>query len=221
MTNLFILFLQGCLIGFSIALPVGPIAMLCIRYTLIRGTLYGLTAGIGAAAADTLYGILGGLGVSIICDFLANYKIPCQLVGALFLCYMGISTLRSPEREKSEFESIPISYLKAFFTSFILTLTNPLTLVGFIGIYAALGIGFVDEKMISFLSVISGIFMGSICWWIILSITTGVIGRKLNLKSTLWLNRVSGFVFLGIGLLIGATAFHENSFGFLASKENP
>jgi threonine/homoserine/homoserine lactone efflux protein len=212
MSALVILFLKGCLIGFSIALPVGPIAMLCIRHALLRGTIYGLVAGLGAAMADTIYGILAGLGVTIICDVLASYQITCQVLGALFLCYLGISTLREPIREKSKTIAEPESFARIFFTTFILTLTNPLTLIGFLGIYAALGIGLMDETLLAFFIVTGGIFVGSTTWWFLLSASSSLIGKKANFESTRLLNRISGGVFLGFGILVGASALQKAFF---------
>lgn len=207
MTGLVVLFLQGWLIGFSIAMPVGPVAMLCIRHALIRGTLYGIVAGFGAAAADTVYGVIGGLGITMICDFLVSYQLHCQLLGALFLCYMGISTLRAPPKEKSEDEIVPMRFIRVFLSGFVLTLTNPLTLVGFIGIYAALGLGFAHEKILAFITVMGGIFVGSVCWWFILSIASTIIGRKINFQSTRLLNRISGTGFLAFGIIVAISAF--------------
>ncbi|MBA3722489.1 MAG: LysE family translocator [Parachlamydiaceae bacterium] len=200
------LLLKGWLIGFLMAIPVGPIGMLCIRHSLIRGTLYGLVAGLGAALADMVYGILAGFGVTIICDILTSYQMTCQMLGALFLCYLGIKMLITPPRAKSEEIMIPTSLLRIFLITFILTLTNPLTLIGFMGIYAAFGIGLMDHTFLSFCMVAGGIFIGSTTWWFILSASSSLIGRKLNLHSTHLINRISGTAFLAFGALIALSA---------------
>lgn len=203
-----ILFLKGWMIGFSMAIPVGPIAMVCIRHSLLRGTLYGLAAGLGAALADAFYGIIAGFGMTIVCDFLSNYHSICHLVGALFLCYLGVKTLQAKPREKSEEEMIPLSYKRVFIVTFFLTLTNPLTILGFIGIYAVLGIAFFDE-ILSPLSVTGGIFLGSLAWWLLLSFFSSLIGRKANFKSTRLLNKISGSAFLAFGIIAGLTALQK------------
>jgi threonine/homoserine/homoserine lactone efflux protein len=196
--------LQGWIIGFSIAMPVGPIAMLCIRHSLIRGPRYGLVAGLGAALADTFYGVLAGFGVTLVCDFVAGHQIACNLLGAFVLCCLGWSTLRAPTRAKTDENMVPVSFIRVLMTTFFLTLTNPLTLLGFLGVYAALGIGVIGEKLLSGTLLAIGIFMGSLTWWCLLSFSASSIGKRINFQSTHLLNKISGTAFLAFGIL---TAF--------------
>ena len=203
------LLLKGWIIGFSIAMPIGPIAMLCIRHALIRGTKYGLIAGLGAALADTCYGILSVFGITLVCDFLSNHQFSCQLTGAVFLCYLGCSTLLAKPKAKIEETMEPMSYTRVFLTTFFLTLTNPLTLLGFLGIYTALGIGITDEKFLSASVLTSGIFIGSATWWFLLSFSSSLVGKKMNFQSTRLLNKISGTAFLGFGILTALAALRQ------------
>ena len=203
------LLLKGWIIGFSIAMPVGPIAMLCIRYSLIRGIKYGFMAGLGAALADTFYGILAGYGVTLICEFLSNHQMSCQLIGALFLCYLGFSTLWTKPQAKTEEILQPMSFKRVFLTTFFLTLTNPLTMLGFLGIYTALGVGIMDEKILSTSLITSGIFVGSITWWFLLSLSSSFVGKKINFQSTGLLNKISGSALLVLGILTALSALKQ------------
>jgi threonine/homoserine/homoserine lactone efflux protein len=47
--------LKGCIIWFSIAMPVGPIGLLCIRNSIAKGMIYGLMSGLGAACLGLLF----------------------------------------------------------------------------------------------------------------------------------------------------------------------
>ena len=76
----FSLFLRGLVIGLSIAAPVGPIGVLCIRRTLAQGRSYGLVSGLGAATADAVYGCAAGFGLTFISSFLVDH---CPCPGAL------------------------------------------------------------------------------------------------------------------------------------------
>src|SRR4051812_32727713 len=201
------LLLKGWIIGFSIAMPIGPIAMLCIRHSLIRGTKYGLIAGLGAALADTFYGILSALGITLVCDFLSNHQFSCQLTGAAFLCYLGFTTLLAKPKAKVEETMEPMSLKRVFLTTFFLTLTNPLTILGFLGVYTALGIGITDQKLLSASMITSGIFIGSATWWFLLSFSSSLIGKKINFQSTRLLNKISGSAFLAFGILTALAAF--------------
>src|SRR5512136_3452105 len=92
----FSLVLKGLMIGFSIAAPVGPIAVLCIRRTLAEGRAYGLASGLGAATADAFYGTLAALGLTLISAFLIDQANWLRLIGGAYLCYLGVKTFRSP-----------------------------------------------------------------------------------------------------------------------------
>ena len=89
------LFLRGLVIGLSIAAPVGPIGVLCIRRTLAQGRGYGLVSGLGAATADAVYGCVAGFGLTLISSFLVDQQMWLRLIGGAFLCYLGVKTLLS------------------------------------------------------------------------------------------------------------------------------
>ena len=82
-------------IGFSIAAPVGPIGVLCIRRSLADGWRVGLATGLGAATADAAYGCVAAFGLTAISSFLVNQKVWLGLIGGIFLCYLGIRTFLS------------------------------------------------------------------------------------------------------------------------------
>lgn len=200
------LLLKGMLIGFSIALPVGPIGLLCIRHSLVRGAFYGLIAGLGAALADTCYGALAGFGMTMACDFLADYRLVVQLLGGILLCYLGISALRSNPQNIDEKSRNQSSTFKIFITTFLLTLTNPLTLLSFMGVYAALGVCMAGEQVSSIVMLVAGVFVGSIAWWVILSSSAAMIGKRFNFKSTQLFNKLTGSILLTFGLFAGIYA---------------
>ena len=85
-------FLRGMIIGFSIAAPVGPIGILCIRRTLAEGPTSGLVSGLGAATADAIYGFIAGFGLTVISNLLIRQQIWLRLLGGGFLCYLGMKT---------------------------------------------------------------------------------------------------------------------------------
>src|SRR6185295_16230586 len=94
-------FLKGCAIGFSIAAPVGPIGVLCIRRSLAEGRLIGLATGMGAATADAMYGAVAAFGLTAISSVLVNQKIWLGLFGGVFLCYLGVRTFLAAPAEKA------------------------------------------------------------------------------------------------------------------------
>lgn len=192
------LFLQGGLIGLAIAAPVGPIGVLCIQKTLARNRLHGLAAGLGAATADALYGLLAGLGITALTHLLLEARTPIQLGGGLFLCYLGYRTFTADTGAQAARVG-RAGMGGAYLSTLLLTLANPVTILSFMAIFAGMGTfarGGGDTLMLVF-----GIFSGSACWWLILSGLADSLGRRLLRQGSSGLNRISGALLAGFGLL--------------------
>jgi threonine/homoserine/homoserine lactone efflux protein len=194
------LLLQGLVIGFSIAAPVGPIGVLCISRTLAGGLISGLISGLGAATADAIYGCVAGFGLTFLSSFLIHQKMWLSIVGGLFLCYLGLRTFLAKPAEKASSAGSAGS-IGAYASTFVLTLTNPMTILSFAAIFAGLGIGSVHKNYLSAAAMVLGVFTGSSLWWLILSIGVSTIRSKFNPQRLRWMNRVSGAVISGFGLL--------------------
>lgn len=191
------LLLKGILLGFSIAAPVGPIGVLCIRRTLMFGMLKGFISGLGAATADSFYGAVAALGLTIVADFLLGYQVYLHLIGGLFLIYLGYNTFRSHPAEKAA-EAQGQGLLGAYTSTLLLTLTNPLTIMMFLAVFVGLGAN--ETSDISAYFIVLGVFLGSALWWLILSGMTSFLRAKLNSFHLVWINRTSGLIILGFGL---------------------
>lgn len=186
------------MIGFSIAVPVGPIGVLCIRRTLAEGRLSGLISGLGAATADTFYGLISAFGFTLLADFLINSKDLLSLAGGAFLLYIGIKTLMSrPAAEAAQVTRRGRGLWGAYFSTLLLTLTNPLTILFFAAVIASAEI---PTGGAGPLWVVVGVFLGSASWWLILSSGVSVIWSRLpdsgRSRLLLWANRLSGIVII-------------------------
>lgn len=198
MDNSFLL--RGLIMGFSIAAPVGPIGVLCIRRTLTEGQRAGLLTGLGAVSADAIYGCIAGFGLVFISDILVNQQIWLRLGGGVFLCYLGIRTfLATPQQQSTSTKGHGL--LGAYVSTFLLTLTNPMTIMSFAAIFAGLGVGNGGGNYASAEQLVVGVFAGSALWWVILSSTMNLFRREFSSKSLRWVNRISGSVVTGFGLL--------------------
>lgn len=190
---------KGMLVGISIAAPVGPIALLCIRKTLTQSRLHGLVAGMGAATADACYGLVAALGLSAVAGFLADQASWLHLAGAGFLLALAYRTARAPA---------PVSVDRTiasgrglwgtYGTTFALTLTNPMTIVSFAGILSGLNIA---ERSASSLWLVLGIYAGSAIWWIALCLVVGLLKRSLKPAAMRAIQYVSAIVIAGFGLV--------------------
>lgn len=192
--------LQGLIIGFSIAAPVGPIGILCIRRTLAEGRLTGFISGLGAASADAVYGSIAAFGLTAISAFLVTQILWLRLIGGIFLLYLGVQTFRAKPTAQAA-ETRPGGLPAAFLSTFFLTLTNPMTILSFAAIFAGLGLGQTHGDLGGAAMLVAGVFLGSAAWWLTLSALVGTFRERINEKTLVWVNRVAGVIILGFGLV--------------------
>jgi len=197
----FSLLLRGLLIGFSIAAPVGPIGVLCIRRTLAEGRLAGLVTGLGAASADALYGCIAAFGLTFISSFLIRQQFLLGLVGGLFLCYLGLRTIMAVPSEQAAAAGGK-SLFGMYASTFLLTLTNTLTILSFAAIYAGLGLTSQTGGYLSAAVLVLGVFLGSAGWWLLLSGGVSLLRGRITPSTLRWVNRISGAIILGFGLVV-------------------
>jgi threonine/homoserine/homoserine lactone efflux protein len=193
------MFLRGALIGFAIAAPVGPVGVLCIRRSLTDGRMYGFLSGLGAATADAVYGAIAAFGLIIISSFLVEQQIWLRMVGGLFLLYLGVKTYIA-QVESVEIGRQSESLLGAYASTFVLTLTNPLTILSFAAIYSGLGMANQPGRSGAIIMVL-GVFCGSAAWWLLLSLGAGLFSSRLSAKGMIWINRISGVTLFIFGLI--------------------
>ncbi|MGI9252445.1 MAG: LysE family translocator [Thermomicrobiales bacterium] len=194
------LFLRGLLIGLAIAAPVGAIGVLCIRRTLADGRLAGLFTGLGAATADALYGAVAGFGLTGISELLVDRQHLIRVIGGIFLLWLGWKTWVAPPPDPNA-PAPPASLGRAWATTFALTLTNPLTVLSFAAVFAGLGLAGAPNGWRGAMLLVAGVFSGSALWWLILSGGVSLVRDWFTPARMLWVNRVSGAVIAGFGVL--------------------
>ena len=193
------IFLRGLLIGISIAAPVGPIGVLCIRRTLAEGRLSGFVSGMGAACADAIYGMIAGFGLTFISSFLVEQQRWLSLFGGFFLCYLGIRTFFSPPSQAAALVKTK-GYLGNYLSIFFLTLTNPITILSFAAIFAGLGLTENTGDYASAGLLVLGVFCGSALWWLLLSFGISLFRERVTSQWMLWINRFSGGIVFAFGI---------------------
>ncbi len=182
-------FFRGLLIGLSIAAVVGPMSILCMHRTLTKGRLYGLISGLGIATADSVYGSIAAFGITIITAFLVSEQAWIRGLGGLFLIYLAADAAGAN------------TFLSAYASTFLLTLTNPSTILSFAAIFAGLGVGTTGNSILSAILVVLGVFLGSTLWWLILTGGISLLRNKFTPQWLLWINRLSGVILALFGLI--------------------
>lgn len=192
----FMLFLRAFIIGISIAAPVGPIGVLCIRRTLANGRAAGFVSGMGAASADMVYGAIAAFGLTVVTNLLVDNASWLRIAGGLFLLYLGIKTFLEKPSDKPA-QAAQGSLLSMYISTFFLTITNPMTILAFAAIFAGTMMG---RTTGSPLIMVAGIFAGSAAWWLGLSFGVGILRDRLTQTHMAWINRISGAVIIAFGL---------------------
>jgi threonine/homoserine/homoserine lactone efflux protein len=194
-----ITFLKGILIGFAMAVPVGPIGIICIRKTLTDGRLRGMIIGLGAATADLLYACVAAFGLTVVSNAIATERTWIRLVAGSFLLFLGVRTFRAHPADPK----VPVNssgLLRSYLYTVFLTLTNPTTIFAFIAVFAALGLG--DKlSIVSASTLVIGVFIGSVLWFQLLSSGVIFFRKKLDIVGLRWVNRIAGVLIIISGVI--------------------
>lgn len=193
------LLLQGLVVGFSVAAPVGPIGVLCIRRTLAEGRYAGFISGLGAATADAIYGCIAGFGLTFLSSFLVDQQVWIRLIGGLILCYLGVRAFFAAPAGQTE-AGRGRGLAGAYGSTFLLTLTNPMTILSFAAIFAGLGAGEAQRDHGAAMVLVLGVFVGSVLWWFTLSGIASLFRERFDVRALRWVNRISGVVVAGFGV---------------------
>jgi threonine/homoserine/homoserine lactone efflux protein len=195
--------LRAIVLGFSIAAPVGPIGVLCIRRTLAHGRHIGFVSGLGAATADGVFALMGGLGMTAVSAVLIEQQLQLQWVGGAFLCFLGMRTfVAEPATQGTQAADTP-SLWRAYGSTLALTFTNPATILMFVGLFAGMN----EIASGSVAGFAFGIFAGSALWWLLLAAIAGLLRRSLSPRAMQWINRISGGIIFAFGTAAIITAF--------------
>jgi threonine/homoserine/homoserine lactone efflux protein len=188
---------RGIAAGLMIAAPVGPVNVLCIQRSLQKGWKSGLVSGFGAALVDTLYGGIAGFSISLVIEFLIREQSWIRLIGGFLL--IAIGAVYYFQKPRSLETAQPRGKRSDFLSAFLLTATNPTTVLSFLAILAMLGQGRQQPVWQTSL-LVGGIFLGSMTWWVVLTGGATLLRDKIGNQSLQWLNRIGGLAMAAFGL---------------------
>jgi threonine/homoserine/homoserine lactone efflux protein len=195
------LFLKGLLIGFVVAVPIGPMGLLCVSRALSGGPVYGLVSGLGVATSDAVWAGTAALGLTMVSGFLSSQQVWLRLIGGVFLCYLGIKTFLTRagiQNVSGAATGLP----GAYGSTFLLTFSNPATILSFVAIYAGWGVESLSGHYVSAAVLTAGVFVGSASWWILLSGSLLAFRKSFAYSGLQWVERISGAIIAGLGLFI-------------------
>lgn len=201
----YLFLLKAFAVGLVLAIPVGPMALLCIQRSLHFGFTTGLVTSFGIAAADSIYGLVGILGLSVVSDFLLQYETFFKFAGGAFLAFLGVRILLHSNKIKKTGEFPESKGLwAAFVSAFILTLSNPMTVLAYVAIMASIQINTTDFKHAWIFA--APVFLGSFIWWFFLSSMASLLKSKLQDKHMHWIGMTSGMLLIIFALFVMGSA---------------
>ncbi len=198
-----VVFLKGILIGICVAGPVGPISLLCVKRTLQRGKISGLLTGLGASLADSVYGWIAAFGISAVSQVFLEQRFWFRFIGCLLLAYVGFRTFKTEpvlKTNPSRLEEIA----GTFASSFLLTLSNPITIVVFGALFLEFGLQHTHQTTFASCLMVLGVFLGSSAWWLTLCSLVERFGSHITPQTLHKVNRISGaviLIFAAVGLI--------------------
>lgn len=202
-------FIEGLVIGFVVAVPVGPLGLLCINRALSTGPAYGLSSGLGVATADAIAAGIAVLGLTLVSGFLFDQQIWLRLIGGIFLCYLGCNIYMTTPVEQPAVNDVN-GLLGAYATTFLLTFSNPLTIFSFIAIYAGWGVESLSGNYFLAGVLTVGVFAGSSLWWVALTVGLTAFRDRFSARTLRWIHRVSGTVIAGFGVVVLLSLWQMN-----------
>ena len=195
---------NGIVIGIVVAAPIGPVNLICIRRTLAYGRTNGFVSGLGAAAGDGLFAVVAAFGLTALSSVILSMGDWFQAAGGVFLIGLGLHTFFHDPRADADVDVKTTGRLaSAIAATFVLTVTNPATMLAFIAIFGGVG-GLVTENpsLITASFLVLAVFLGSTLWWLGVTMTVGLLRDRMTDQTLILINRVSGVLIIAFGLVV-------------------
>lgn len=201
--------INGFIFGLVLAAPVGPVGVLCVQRTLSEGRMHGLLSGLGAAVGDAIYGAIAAFGVSAIQLWISDHQASLRTIGGILLLLLAAKTLiLRPNRknQKNVGKLHTENLLQDFVSTFLLAITNPITILTFAGLFVTLGSTDVGDSVNNAALLVFGVFIGSALWWFALAFTANLARPYIDGGYQKWVSRISAAILISFGVYALITA---------------
>jgi threonine/homoserine/homoserine lactone efflux protein len=198
----------GILVGIAVSAPIGPINLICMRHSLSYGFIAGVLSGLGSVLGDGTFAAVAAFSLTALSDLILQWASMLQVLGAILLIAMGIRTYFATPVLTGLSEKPPLRrHVATLATTYVLTITNPATMMGFAAIFGGVG-GLVTETASygSALTLVIAVMMGSLFWWVFLARLVSIGKNRIQEKHLRRINQATGVIILGFGLVIAVKA---------------
>jgi threonine/homoserine/homoserine lactone efflux protein len=200
--------LKGVLLGLTVSMPLGPVSIILINRTIKRGFLSGFFSGIGLGAADTLLALLAALGFTVIIGFIKDQQQKITIIAGIIVIAVGVKVfLANPVKDFRDRDKGKKSLWRDFYSVFVLSITNPYTILIFVAIFPGIHINESIRPGLVPIFLIPGVFLGAMTWWFSLSYFFSRFKKKIRLRAIVRINKFGGILILIIGVLLVVSVF--------------
>ena len=197
-------FLIGLGIGLIITLPTGAVNIMVIQRSFNSGFMPGFTAGLGSVAADTLFAAIAAFGVVVVSDFIARNAASIEFLGGMVLVGFGVRVFLSRPHLEPGGDRSAIGLTAGFMAAFVMTITNPGAVLGFITIFGNLGsLAPRPGDYFGAFLLVAGVAVGATAWWFCLAGGIATMRRDITDRTLRRINRFAGSILAiaGVALL--------------------
>ena len=190
-------FVRGMIAGMALAAPIGAVGVMCIRRTISFGLGRALMVGLGSAIADAIFGAVAGLGLRAVSGFVVAHEASFAMAGGIIVMIVGLVTFQATVK-MAEADSMAGDRRKDVARAFVLSIVNPATMLGAVGVFAVFGAIDPAARPLAAVSLVAGVFAGSMLWWLALGTMARVFRERFMLRALPHMNQIEGAI---IGLL--------------------
>lgn len=191
------------ILGFTLAAPIGPVNSARLDKGIKNGFWHAWIVGAGSMIADGVFmllvylGMVQFLGIPVVQIFL-------WLFGGFVLIYSGIESIKNANTITLSYSRQKDSLFKCFLTGFIMSITSPLSILFWLGIYGSVLAKTAQTNGTGSLLIYSSmIFLGLTFWDVFVAALTTGFRKLLNVKSLIAISIVSGASLIVFGLYFG------------------
>jgi threonine/homoserine/homoserine lactone efflux protein len=192
----------GVMMGLLVAMPFGPVSLVCVRHSLEQGPRFGTAAGLGAASAQGVFATVAVTGSDTLAACLVQWDGTVRLISALVLVGLGLRLLFARSR-LGRLQSRPVgrSMTATYASTLSLAVSNPMTVLPYLAVASGVGATAPGTGLSAWS--IPGVMLGAGAWYAMLTLGTWLLRRHLKPAVLTPLNRIAGAALIGFGAFLG------------------
>lgn len=199
-------FLSYVFLGLSLAAPIGPVNAAQMDKGIKSGFFHAWLLGLGALTADVVYMLAVYMGVVRFLEtpFMQTFL---WLFGFFVLMYTGVETIMGAGKVVMQQQRQTESRWKSFLSGFMMSISNPLTILFWLGIYGSVLARTASTYGTSELVMYSSaIILGLVLWDIVMAGISSSFRKLLTSRLLTFISILSGLSLIGFAVYFGIQA---------------